>query len=251
MEIIKIDLSEKINEQLINEPSVVTIGFFDGIHRIHQEILKKTAKMATKNDLKAVVVTFSRKVKSYLSGNSEQILDNEIKYKEIDDLTYIDYIIEIQVNEEMIKINKDIFIEWMKERLCAKKIVVGSDVNFGFRGQGDIYDLLSKFGTDNVVIYHRVNEFSSSELKELISTGHVAQANKMMLKKLELKISKIKANLYELEDNAITVMDGKYLGLIENKKIYFHVVANRLKINEIDLEGILPKSIIFLKYLGK
>ncbi|AXK51254.1 hypothetical protein [Spiroplasma alleghenense] len=251
MEIIKIDLSKTIEEQIIKEPSVVTIGFFDGIHRIHQEILKKTAKLATKNDLKAVVVTFSRKVKSFLSGNSEQILDNEIKYREIEELTYIDYIIEIEVNDEMIKIDKDEFIKWMMEKLMAKKIVVGSDVNFGFRGQGDIYDLLAKFGTDNVVIYHRVDEFSSSELKELISTGHVAQANKMMLKKLELKISKIKANLYESEDNAITVMDGKYLGLIEGKKIYFHVVANRLKINESDIIGIEPKSVIFLKYLGK
>ncbi|AHI53968.1 bifunctional riboflavin kinase/FMN adenylyltransferase [Spiroplasma sabaudiense Ar-1343] len=251
MKIIKINLSKEIEKVQIQEPSVAAIGFFDGIHRIHQEILKKTAKIAVKNDLASVIITFSRKVKSYLSGNSEQILDNEIKYKEIEDLTFIDYVIEIDVNEEMIKISKEDFLEWMKTKVNVKKIVVGSDLSFGYRGQGDIYDLLAKFGTDNVVIYHRVDEFSSSEIKELIATGHVAQANKMMLKKLELKISKIKANLYESEDNAITVMDGKYQGLVEGKKINFYVIANRLKINDSELEGIEPKTVIFLKYLGK
>ena len=40
-------------------PTVVTIGNFDGLHKGHQKLIKKTVQIAEKNNLKSLVCSFN------------------------------------------------------------------------------------------------------------------------------------------------------------------------------------------------
>ena len=42
------------------EESVVSVGFFDGVHRGHQTIVKRAVRAAAARGLRSVVVTFDR-----------------------------------------------------------------------------------------------------------------------------------------------------------------------------------------------
>lgn len=50
----------KHGEDLDMNPSIATIGFFDGVHLGHQFLLNKLADMAQQSDLEATVITFDR-----------------------------------------------------------------------------------------------------------------------------------------------------------------------------------------------
>ena len=47
-----------LEEMNIKEPIVFAIGFFDGIHKGHQEILNQTKKLAAKKSAKSGIITF-------------------------------------------------------------------------------------------------------------------------------------------------------------------------------------------------
>lgn len=56
----------------IQEPSVVTIGKFDGRHRGHQKLLKQMLEVKAERGLKTAVFTFDMTPGSLVAGNSRQ-----------------------------------------------------------------------------------------------------------------------------------------------------------------------------------
>src|SRR5687768_1354654 len=65
-------------EEVNLENSWLTIGVFDGVHRGHQQIIKKLTTGAHSNDAPAVVLTFDPHPTSVLSGR-------EVKYLTLPD----------------------------------------------------------------------------------------------------------------------------------------------------------------------
>ena len=41
-----------------NESTIVALGSFDGVHKGHIELIKKTKELASKNNIKSMVFTF-------------------------------------------------------------------------------------------------------------------------------------------------------------------------------------------------
>ena len=52
-------------------PSVVTIGFFDGVHLGHQEVFRRTVEAARERDARSVAVTFDRHPRETLTPGEE------------------------------------------------------------------------------------------------------------------------------------------------------------------------------------
>src|ERR1044072_7352380 len=61
-------------EEVNLQNSWLTIGVFDGVHRGHQEIIKKLTTGAHANDVPAVVLTFNPHPASVLSGQKIKCL---------------------------------------------------------------------------------------------------------------------------------------------------------------------------------
>ncbi|QEH61735.1 riboflavin kinase / FMN adenylyltransferase [Spiroplasma chinense] len=215
------------------KPYVVCIGFFDGLHKIHNEIIEKTKEIAEEQNEAWSVITFSEKVTDYLNNVNNNIQSKVIKYKLIESRFNPNYLFEIQVNESTTKKTKEEFINYLKNTLCVQKIVVGSDFKFGFKGLGTVEDLKEAFGEENVIIFERDLHYSTTELKELLENGQVEVLNqrigtnfKLFAKKNPFDgdesfgvidmYSKIQNGNYEV------LVDGtKRIAQFENNKIFF------------------------------
>src|SRR6476620_6489204 len=52
-------------------PSAVTIGFFDGVHRGHQGVIRRTVDVAGARGLRPVAVTFDRHPREFFAPGTE------------------------------------------------------------------------------------------------------------------------------------------------------------------------------------
>ena len=53
---------------------VVTLGVFDGVHIGHQKVIQKTINLANKKNGKAIILTFDRHPKSFLSQTQQSCI---------------------------------------------------------------------------------------------------------------------------------------------------------------------------------
>ncbi len=168
----------------IDEKTIITIGNFDGLHKGHQELIKRSVSCAKNNNLKSVVFTFSNHPLNFFRPNSiKNIITNKEKINILKSFG-VDIIINIVFNEDMTKISSYDFVEkTLVEKLNAKKIVVGHDFTFGRNKEGDVktlIDLSKKFNFE-VDVIEEINilkrRISSTYIRELIKDGYVDKIN--------------------------------------------------------------------------
>src|SRR6476620_12413849 len=56
---------------LAEEPSVATVGFFDGVHLGHQAVLRTVVRRAGERGVRSVAITFDRHPREVLAPGSE------------------------------------------------------------------------------------------------------------------------------------------------------------------------------------
>lgn len=174
------------SELKIDEPTAVTIGKFDGIHRGH-ELLAGMVRNHAVGDMKSLIITFSisprnafseeKKVQTLITSEERaHILENE----------GTDYLLELPLSEEVMHMLPGNFIEMLCERFHMKYICVGSDFRFGYQGSGDV-ELLKEFAEKfhfelDVVtkIKREEREISSTYIRDEISKGNIRLANELL-----------------------------------------------------------------------
>ena len=167
--------------------SVVTIGNFDGLHKGHQVLIKKTVEYAKAKNIKSVVFTFENHPANYFIPNTiKSIISNEQKIKRLKTLG-IDYIINIPFNEFMTKISAYNFVkDILVSKLNAQKIIVGYDFNFTRNKEGNVSvlnDLSSEFKFELEVIKPiKINNIrvSSTFIRNLILEGKVNEVKEYL-----------------------------------------------------------------------
>ncbi|QGS51842.1 hypothetical protein [Spiroplasma tabanidicola] len=209
----KIDVYLKKEENFdIQKNNTICIGFFDGIHRAHQKIMQKTQQIAQENNEIFSVMTFNQKVSEFLAGQFHNLQSRKIKYRMLVDLFDPEFLFEIQVNENTIAVSKQDFIDYLKNKLNVKHLVVGSDFTFGHYKEGRVEDLYEAFGKENVFVFSRIEKYSSSNLKQLLAEGKIELLNEKMgyIYKLDLKKIPEKANAFKISKSKATIKDGFY-----------------------------------------
>lgn len=164
----------------IDEKTIITIGNFDGLHKGHQELIKRSVCYAKNNNLKSVVFTFSNHPINFFKPNSiKNILTNKEKNIILKSFG-VDTVINIVFNEEMTKISAYDFVKKiLVEKLNVKKIVIGHDFSFGKNKEGNsntLINLSKEFDFEVEVINEiKISEkrISSTYIRELIINGYV------------------------------------------------------------------------------
>lgn len=81
--------------------SLVIIGYFDGLHPLHQTVVETGIEIAKRNNLPVVLVTFSRKLKKSNSSVAEDLMDNNAKIDFVEKkFRHINYYVEIKILEK-------------------------------------------------------------------------------------------------------------------------------------------------------
>lgn len=171
----------------IDEPTVVTIGKFDGIHKGHAEVFNQMRKYRDRG-LKLVIFTFDIPVGALLDGTESRVLTTRIEKRRIFEKLGADYLIEFPFNEKTASISAESFIDdFLIAGLDMKAIVMGSDCRFGHRGLGDgkmLKQYAHNYGYEVKIIDKLESgglKISSTAIRESIERGDIVSANKMLL----------------------------------------------------------------------
>lgn len=162
--------------------NVACIGYFDGVHKGHQELIKKTLEIADKKGLEPFVITFDPSPSKIIHGSSVKELTSLNKKIKLFKQFGIKGVIIIPFNEELMKLSPEDFKKNIFDKLNTDTLVCGFDFTYGYKGKGN-YNTLKKQGV-NVV---KVPEFkyygkkiSSTRIREELNKGNINLVNKML-----------------------------------------------------------------------
>jgi len=124
------------HKNFINEKNLVLcLGFFDGLHLAHIELIKEAKKIAKAKGLPLAVFTFTENIQGFLKHQRHRCLTTiEDKAKICQDLD-VDFLYVMRVTEHLIHMDPKEFIA--RYLLDTNTVVCGFDFSFGYRGAGD------------------------------------------------------------------------------------------------------------------
>ena len=163
----------------------VCVGLFDGLHRGHQQLVKKTVAFAKENNLKASMFTFDPSPKNFIfKRNYPHLMSLELKAKIAASLG-VEELIVLEFNQAVADLSPEQFITKIIKPLNIKKLVVGYDFTYGKKGAGNAKTLLSlkKPGFDVEVIEeidYQKQKISSTRTLAAINDGNVKLATKLL-----------------------------------------------------------------------
>lgn len=170
----------------LNQSTAVTIGNFDGVHRGHQAIMRRTVELARAQNGLAVVLSFSNHSDDLL-GERPFLINNPAQRKQLLEQQGVDALVEVPFDRDFASMEAETFFrEWLLEGLKIRSLVVGYDFRFGASGRGD-YQLLRELACDSGIHLERIAPvvegetiISSSMIRQLLAQGQIELANKML-----------------------------------------------------------------------
>ena len=164
---------------LAKEPSVATVGFFDGVHLGHQAVLQTVVRRAGEQGVRSVAITFDRHPREVLAPGSEPRLLTTVERKaELIAASGIDVLVVLTFDRDFSLIPAGDFVRDVLVRgVHAVHVAMGVNFTFGFKARGTMRTLpglAAPFGlgveaVDLVELGDRV--VSSTSIRGALSSG--------------------------------------------------------------------------------
>ncbi len=160
-------------------PSVVTVGFFDGVHRGHQSVFRRTVEVARAHGLRPVAVTFDRHPREVLTpGREPRLLTTVERKASLIEGTGVELLVVLEFTEEFSRWPAEEFVgRVVAEGLHANRVVVGANFTFGYEAAGNL-DTLVELGPSYGFTAEGVElvdldgrRVSSSSVREALAAG--------------------------------------------------------------------------------
>ena len=130
---------------LPDQPCVVTVGFFDGVHRGHQAVFARTVEEARTRGIPSLAVTFDRHPREILTPGSEpRLLTTVERRAQLIERTGIDTLVVLAFDRDFSLVPAEDFVaDVLVGGLHAAHAVVGANFTFGFKALGNVENLPS------------------------------------------------------------------------------------------------------------
>ena len=171
-----------------NDPIVITIGNFDGIHKGHLRLMQALRTMAQTIDAKPVLVTFDPHtllvvrpdINLHCLTTLEEKLALTALYGNIPDNIVISF------TSQVAKMSANDFLESLGERFLLRGMVVGVDFSLGHNRMGNIA-FLQEYGQEHAIEVLPIQleaaeqtRISSTRIRTLVSDGQIDEANALL-----------------------------------------------------------------------
>lgn len=169
----------------IGEPTVLSLGKFDGLHMGHQLLMEEMHK---KQHLgyRTAIFTFDIPPKSLVEGKTGQVLTTNREKEYVFSRNGIDYLIEYPFSPGMRSMEPEVFLDMLASKVHIAWVVAGRDFHFGHNRRGDYRLLIEKgpdFGFEASIVekmqYHG-RDISSTCIREQLQKGNIALANRLL-----------------------------------------------------------------------
>ena len=176
-----------LHPQELPMPVVLAVGFFDGVHRGHQAVLKDALKLAKEVKAAPVVLTFYPHPMTVLAPDIPVplLLSQEEKEKIIEDMGF-HYMIVVWPSVDFLRKTAEHFLTDLGGMYLLKGIVTGENFTFGKGAAGNGF-LLKKYFKNTSVQVHLISLkeedgriISSTGIRETILAGHMKKAARLL-----------------------------------------------------------------------
>ncbi|WP_159543999.1 bifunctional riboflavin kinase/FAD synthetase [Streptococcus halichoeri] len=182
MDIQQIETYQDIHE---SKPTVLVLGYFDGLHRGHKSLFDKAQTLARAEGLDVVSFTFNESPKlafvKYQPDLLLHITRPDLRYQKFAEYG-VKRLYLTDFTTTFSKISSDDFIASFIGKLNPKYIVVGFDYKFGHNRTDSDYLRRNFAGTVYTMpkLQEAGRKISSTWIREAIHAGEVAQANRLL-----------------------------------------------------------------------
>ncbi|NLW12675.1 MAG: bifunctional riboflavin kinase/FAD synthetase [Clostridiaceae bacterium] len=189
-------LFDRSDEKLPSKQRGVALGFFDGVHRGHSDLIRTLILNCSRLELEPAVFTFDehpatvahkrKRFGGYINTLNERLqLFEEIGISEVHHYHF---------DEEFCRLAPvDFLNDIIAKRLDARLLVVGADYRFGYKGEGNI-DTLRKWCADHNVELTVVPDvdlhgqrISSTRIRQLIEQGDMPMTSSCLGRHFSLR----------------------------------------------------------------
>ena len=161
-------------------PSVATIGNFDGVHIAHQAMINYVVELSQTHALRSILINFEPTPKEhFLGANAPARIYNFREKFEVIQSMNIDQFICLRFSETFAKMAAEDFIkDILFDHLQIKHLIVGDDFRFGHGRQGDttmlrtMGDQLGFKVHDQNTVLHATTRVSSSLIREQLAASN-------------------------------------------------------------------------------
>lgn len=217
---------------IFDSPTYIALGSFDGLHLGHMSLITKVVELSKANKAKSMVYTFKNHPLSVIDSYRvpKLIMKNETKLKLLEKHD-VDIVNLANFDMDFMMITPENFIRKMVESYKVKGVIAGFNYRFGYKNQGDVNLLVRMCKRLNVETYimdsvkYGNEVISSTKIRELLSTGDITTANKMLIEPFSI--------------NGI-VIQGRQLG---------HTIGFPTANLEFDKEFVIPKGGVYFTML--
>ncbi|MBV9019937.1 MAG: bifunctional riboflavin kinase/FAD synthetase [Chloroflexi bacterium] len=171
-----------------NEPIIITIGNFDGVHRGHQCLLRELRATAQELHCKPVLVTFAPHTVAVLRPDIhlECLTTLEEKLVLAAQYTGIDNSIIIHFTQAIAAMSAQEFLDSLRTHFAIRGLVVGANFSLGHNRVGNIA-FLQQYGEEHHMLVQTIAvaedehmRISSTRIRALVSEGRMSEANELL-----------------------------------------------------------------------
>ncbi|CCG45429.1 riboflavin biosynthesis protein [Halobacillus halophilus DSM 2266] len=187
-------LSQSSSDSIELEPNVTAVGFFDGIHKGHQQVISTAVKKAQQLSLKSAVMTFDPHPSVVLKKEKQhaQYITPLKEKEEILENMGVDYLFVVHFDKDLAALSPQSFVDEYFASLKVEHVVAGYDFSYGHKGKGSMETLpehaKGRF-THTVVrkVAQDEDKVSSTRIRTLLDEGNVSEVQKLLGRKFSVR----------------------------------------------------------------
>ena len=172
---------------ILREPTIATIGFFDGVHLGHEYLLRDLRSEAGCRGLKTLVITFSNHPRLLFNPDCGLKFLTLIEEKlHLIGLSYIDYCLVLPFTFELAHLTSQDFMRKLRDSFGVKAMLVGYDHRFG-SDMASGFDEYVNYGREIGVELLRCDAFrvedinvSSTKARKALEVGDIELATTLL-----------------------------------------------------------------------
>jgi riboflavin kinase/FMN adenylyltransferase len=215
------------------QPSVVSVGNFDGVHLGHQLVLKSMVNRARELNARSAVVTFDPHPSHVLHSSRRTPLITPLPQKlDLLAATGIDLALVLEFNEELRRWSPHEFCHRVLcDALHTVEVHEGETFRFGYGAAADVASL-SGLGRECGFIVEayepRIVEgapISSSRIRALIAAGDIADANALLGRNFSIRSTPASGRGYGARYTVPTINLAPYAELLPAIGVYVTKLA--------------------------
>jgi len=166
----------------------LAIGFFDGVHLGHQQIIRQTTTDARQHEASSLIVSFDRHPNTVVAPDRAPALIYPLSQKlRVIDLMGVDVVLLIHFDKDFSQLTGEDFVKMLaRDAGQIRSVCVGANFVFGHKRSGNL-ELLRKLGAELKFAVHGLaavaldgRAVSSTRIRQAIAGGNLDAASQML-----------------------------------------------------------------------